>query len=171
MALLGSTGALHLVAAVALVAFLATPIRFTAAKELSQQSENDAVAEVEALTHDDQCAGGDMQCSLSVLQLRGAAVLSSGLSHVETQSSGQSESEENIQAEDGAGESMSIRRRRTSQTEDLSVAWTQKIYAWAVYINKNVTLIDWKLYYMNMDIKSTNDSLFHNPNATVGVNG
>ena len=53
----------------------------------------------------------------------------------------------------------------------MSIAWTKKIYAWAVYINKSISLTDWKLAYMNADIKSANDTLFHNPNGTLGVNG
>jgi len=62
-------------------------------------------------------------------------------------------------------------RCRTSQPEDMNVEWTQKIYTWAVYIYKNVTLIDWKFYYMHWDLKNTNATPFYDSDVTMNVNG
>eukprot|EP00443_Scrippsiella_acuminata_P053599 CAMPEP_0115420260 /NCGR_PEP_ID=MMETSP0271-20121206/25625_1 /TAXON_ID=71861 /ORGANISM="Scrippsiella trochoidea, Strain CCMP3099" /LENGTH=116 /DNA_ID=CAMNT_0002844827 /DNA_START=63 /DNA_END=410 /DNA_ORIENTATION=+ len=108
--------ALRLVAAVALIVVLAVALGSEVAMQLPQQSEREALAAAEALRDDDQCQGGDALCAFSALQLRGAAVLSDGHAQSQGQSASLSQSEAEVEVEGVVGESMSIRRRRTSQT-------------------------------------------------------
>eukprot|EP00932_Pfiesteria_piscicida_P007461 SRR837773.17564.p1 GENE.SRR837773.17564~~SRR837773.17564.p1 ORF type:complete len:413 (-),score=149.19 SRR837773.17564:40-1230(-) len=106
-------------------------------------------AAAEALRVDAECGLGDGACAFNALQLRGAAI------------EGAEAAEEAAAEEADAGESAT--RRRKSKTQDLSIAWEKKIYAWLVYIHKNVSMLDWKMYYLTMDMNSTNNTIFGTP--------
>jgi len=114
---------------------------------LTEATDCHGTDEVEcvALLGDDECLSSDPDgCTLNALQIKSLKA----------------------HAVDAAEDSSSRRRK----TEDLSVEWQNKIYAWVVYIHKNVTQMQWKLLYFKEDMNSTNNTLFGVPGVR-GVNG
>jgi len=108
-------------------------------------------AQCNALGEDDVCRAGDEQCALHLLQTRGRMTLEEGdMSEMHT--SGR-------------------RRGNKIQTEDLSVDWERKLAKLIAEVGKNITSAEWKAYYMGLDLKSLNMSMFEVDNRTIGVNG
>jgi len=108
--------------------------------------------ENEALAEDDQCAWGDEQCALNALQTRGQRMV--------------------LQEGDEGGKATSGRRRSNKiQTEDLSVEWEKKLAKRIADVGRNITAAEWKAYYMGLDLRSLNMSMFEIDNRTIGVNG
>mmetsp|Transcript_102268 Transcript_102268/g.295873 ORF Transcript_102268/g.295873 Transcript_102268/m.295873 type:complete len:418 (-) Transcript_102268:132-1385(-) len=114
--------------------------------------------ELRALADDDQCAAGDKDCALNAVQLRGAKLEEGDEADLES-----AEVHPHHHHHDGNSHKLI--------TVDLSSAWATKLSAMIALVMKNVTLMDWKVYDMMLDVKSTNETLFKVPNRTIGVNG
>jgi len=108
--------------------------------------------EGEALGEDDQCSWNDEECALSALQTRGERMTLQEGYESETSTSGR-------------------RRSNKIQTEDLTVEWEKKLNKLIAKVGQNITAAEWKAYYMGLDLRSLNMSMFEIDNRTIGVNG
>jgi len=127
----------------------------------AQASAADAVVN-SALASDDQCASGDEACALNALQLRGA----------------RAEADEDVVAaavhphhhhhhhkdDDNEGFFKQVET-------DISTEWADKLSGMIKLLVENVTVMEWKMYYLEKDVMSANATLFDIEGRKVGVNG
>mmetsp|Transcript_99469 Transcript_99469/g.278551 ORF Transcript_99469/g.278551 Transcript_99469/m.278551 type:complete len:400 (-) Transcript_99469:103-1302(-) len=113
--------------------------------------------EARALEVDDQCAVGDEACAFNAMQLRGARI----------------EAEEDLEGAEvhPHHHHHSDASASKQDVEDLSSAWSMKLSKMIALLGDNITVMEWKMYYMMMDVASTNQTLFNVPNRSIGVNG
>mmetsp|Transcript_41197 Transcript_41197/g.116557 ORF Transcript_41197/g.116557 Transcript_41197/m.116557 type:complete len:393 (+) Transcript_41197:71-1249(+) len=106
-----------------------------------------------ALDADDECAAGDEQCALNALQLRGARLAPE-----------RADPSDDTEFEAAAA-------KKPKKKKDLSPAWAEELEGKIKQLMHDVNGMEKKLLYLNMDLESTNGTLFDVPNATRGVNG